>query len=147
MSESMTAARSSVSIAASGGVRTALLAIGPAGEVGLVGPRAIVVRASGSHGQAQGHRVQTARVVARQLQALDVGGQRRGVTADALGRLAAAQGQQFADRPVPVQKRRDGLEHGCSIAEPEGTTRALEPAARTSLSRCIPSGRRSSPRC
>ena len=56
-------------------------------------------------------------------------GQGRGITTDALGRLAAAQGQQFADRSASVQKRLDRLQHSFSIAKPEGTTRALELAA------------------
>jgi hypothetical protein len=54
-------------------------AVEVAGEVGLVGAGAVVVGAARVHGQAERHRVEGARLVAGELEALDV--RREGVRA------------------------------------------------------------------
>ena len=72
-----------------------------AGQVGLVGARAVVVRAAGVDGQPERHRVQRARLVAGQLQALDVHGERRGAAARPLGGRAATPRRAASPSPSP----------------------------------------------
>ncbi len=71
-----------------------------AGQVGLVGTRAVVVGAPGVHRQAQRHRVHRAGLVAGQLQALDLRRELRRAAADPLRRAPRALGEQVA-QPLP----------------------------------------------
>ena len=70
--ESITAARSSVSTAAATWASPPCEAVELAGQVGLVGAGAVVVGAAGVDRQPERHRLQRARLVAGQLQALDL---------------------------------------------------------------------------
>ena len=90
----MIAARSSVSIAAATCVLTAGEAVDLTGQVGLVGARAVVVGAARVDGEAEGHRVQGARLVAGHLQTLDVRREVGGAAADLFGRPPRALGEQ-----------------------------------------------------
>ena len=72
ISESITAARSSVSTAAATCACAAVEAVEVAGEVGLVGAGAVVVGAARVDREPERHRLQRPRLVAGQLQALDV---------------------------------------------------------------------------
>src|SRR5205085_2029983 len=60
--------------------------VGPGGEVRLVGTAAVVVGAARADGEAQRHRLQGARLVAGDLQPLDVRGEIRRVPAEGLQR-------------------------------------------------------------
>ena len=128
ISESISAARSSVSIASEGRVGAAAAAVGAVGEVGLVGARAVVVGPPGADGQAEGHRVQGPGVVARQLQPLDVRGQADGLAADPLGRPPAPQREPARRAPSRSSDRRDRVEHRLAVAEPERPARPADPA-------------------
>ena len=66
-------------------------------EVGLVGAGAVVVGSAGVHGEAERHRVQRARLVAGELEALHVGGEALRPLAHLLGRAAGALGEQVAE--------------------------------------------------
>ena len=105
-----------------------MAAVGAAREVGLVGARAVVVGAARADGQAQGHGVQAARVVAGQLQPLDVRGQAGGLAADrsAARRLPRASSSPSAPRrstraPIASSDR-------LAVAEPQRPARSVEPA-------------------
>ena len=104
ISESMTAARSSVSIAARIGAATD--AVQPALEVGLVGAGPIVVGSPGVDRQTQGHGLHGAWLVAGHLHALDVRGERGRALADHLsgpaGRRRAARRGRCGNRSRPA---------------------------------------------
>ncbi len=100
----MTAARSSVSIAGGGVRRPPCEAVEAPGEVGLVGARAVVVGAAGVDGEAQRHRLQRARLVAGQLEALDV--RRRSARRRAADPRGRARGPRRSRAPRPVAARR-----------------------------------------
>ncbi len=66
-------------------------------KIDLVSAAAIVIRAARAHGEAQRHRLQRARLVAGNLEALDLRRERDAVVADRLGRAPASLRQQIAD--------------------------------------------------
>ena len=121
-----------------GGCGTAVEAVGAVREIGLIGPRAVVIGAPGADGQAEGHGVQAARVVAGELQPLDVRGQAGCLAADPLGGPPAAQGQQLAECAPPVQERGDGLDDERLRRRTRGPGPISRGGRRSGPARCTP---------
>src|SRR3954470_15208064 len=96
------------------------------GQVGLVGARAVVVRAAGVDREAERHRLQRARLVAGELHALDVRRERVRALPDLLRRRARALGEQRAD----ALARADLVDHAEQAAGvPEAQPRRVDQAA------------------
>ena len=95
-------------------------------EIDLVGAAAVVVGAAGADGEAQGHRLQRSRLVAGNLEALDLRSERDAVVPNRLGRAAAALGQQIAEA-LAAADQLDRAQHG--VAAPEREPGLVEPSA------------------
>src|SRR3954447_18963486 len=96
--------------------RAAAQAVVAPGEVGFVGARAVVVGAARVDRETERHRLQGARLVARQLEALDLRGEGDRSLADDVRRGARALGQQRAE-PLARADLVDRAEHRIGIAE------------------------------
>ena len=105
-------------------------AIDLVGEVDLVGAAAIVIGAAGADREPQRHRLQRARLVAGNLQTLDLRRKRQRVVSDRLRRAAAAFRQQIADA-LPTTDQIDGAQQRSAVAEDE--PRLIEQAALDAL--------------
>ena len=128
----MTAARSSVAIAAATCADAAGEPVVAARQVGLVRARAVVVGAARVDREAERHRLQRARLVARQLEALDVRGERRRALADDLGGRPRALGQQRAEA-LPGADLLDRPQQRAGVAEAQ--PRRVDQAALDALHR------------
>ena len=106
-----------------------------AGQVRLVGARAVVVGAAGVHGQAERHRVKRARLVAGQLEALHVRGEDLRALADRRGGAARALGEQVAEALA-------GADLGERAGERLARRRSAARARRSARARRTPSPRR-----
>ena len=116
--ESMTAARSSVSIAAATWASPPEKPVEVAGQVRLVGTGSVVVGAPGVHRQAERHGVHGARLIAGQFQALDVRCELRRAAADLLRRPPRALGEQ-GTKAVTCAGLRQRPHQRARVAEPQ----------------------------
>jgi hypothetical protein len=85
-------------------------------EIHLVSAAAVVVRTAGANGEAQRHRLQRSRLVAGNLEALDLRGKRDALVSDCLSRATTALGQQVPETLAPTHER-DRTQHRISASE------------------------------
>ena len=102
-----------------------MAAIDLVGKVDFVGAAAIVVGAARAHGKPERHGLQRPRLVAGNLEALDLRGNRQAVVANRVSRSTAALGQQIA-KAVPQANQIDRPQQ--RVAPSEGQPRLVEPA-------------------